>query len=87
MRRSSRHPRSGWRFSAARGFAGLDTTPGDRRFADHEVIPDWALAQVQTVARHGLITGYPDDSFQPAGGTTRAEAVTMLEWLLDQVRR
>lgn len=67
--------------------AGLDTSPGDRRFADHGAIPAWALAEVEAAARCGLIIGYPDGSFRPADGTTRAEAVTMLERLLDQVRR
>lgn len=42
---------------------------------------------MEAAARCGLIIGYPDGSFRPADGTTRAEAVTMLERLLDQVRR
>ena len=68
----------------ALGYAGLDTSAGERQFADQDAIPDWALGQVQAAARYGLITGYPDGSFQPLSGTTRAEAVTMLERLLDQ---
>lgn len=66
-------------------YVGKDTTPGDHRFADHEMIPDWAKDHVHAAARWGLITGYTDGTFQPGDDTTRAEAVTMLERLMDQV--
>jgi len=65
-------------------YAGKDITPGDHRFADEAAIADWAKDQVHAAARWGLIAGYPDGTFRPAGDTTRAEAVTMLERLLDQ---
>jgi len=67
--------------------AGRDTRPGERLFADQEAIPAWAVSPVQTAARHGLMTGYPDGTFRPAGDTTRAEAVTVLERLLDLIGR
>ncbi|MFZ5825259.1 MAG: tandem-95 repeat protein [Bacillota bacterium] len=66
-------------------YAGLDIAPGDRVFTDAAEIPDWAKSGVLTAARYGLITGYPDGSFQPTNSTTRAEAVTMLNRLLNAV--
>jgi len=42
---------------------------------------------VRTAAGWGLISGYPDGTFRPASDTSRAEAVTMLERLLDQARK
>lgn len=64
-------------------YAGKDTAPGDMLFADGEQIPDWARDQVMTAARYGLIAGYPDGTFKSGNSTTRAEAVTMLNRLLN----
>ncbi|MBP7332378.1 MAG: S-layer homology domain-containing protein, partial [Firmicutes bacterium] len=33
---------------------------------------------VATAAANGLMTGYPDNTFQPLGSATRAEAVTVI---------
>ena len=67
----------------ALGYAGFDTKPGDRQFVDGDSIPDWAKDQVLAAARYGLVTGYPDGSYQSGNSTTRAEAVTMLNRLLN----
>jgi len=66
-------------------YTNLPLTPGARLFTDQPEIPDWALEQVLTAVQYGLITGYPDGSFQAASNTTRAEAATMLTRLLDAI--
>jgi CSLREA domain-containing protein len=71
----------------ALNYQGMDITPGDRAFTDADQIPTWAKDQVLTAARYGLITGYPDGSFQSGNSTTRAEAVTMLNRLLNLISR
>ncbi len=66
-------------------YARLDTAPGNKAFTDAAQIPDWARDGILAASRHGLVTGYPDGSFQSGNSTTRAEAVTMLNRLLKAV--
>lgn len=45
----------------------------------------WAQAQVYTLMEHGIITGYPDNTFCPDQPVTRQEAVALLYGLLDEM--
>lgn len=47
-------------------------------FEDGGKISAWAGSAVATAAEQGIINGYPDNTFNPAGNATRAEAVTVL---------
>jgi heme-binding NEAT domain protein/Leucine-rich repeat (LRR) protein len=47
-------------------------------FADAAEISDWAIESVQTMTAAGLIRGRDDNTFDPRGLTTRAEAATIL---------
>ncbi|TEB05928.1 Cellulosome-anchoring protein precursor [Pelotomaculum schinkii] len=47
-------------------------------FADNSGISEWAKGAVATVVKNGLMKGYPDNTFQPLGSATRAEAVTVI---------
>lgn len=47
-------------------------------FGDCSDIPSWALGYVNAGVKYGLISGFPDNTFKPLQGVTRAQAVTML---------
>ena len=55
--------------------------PMDRSipFSDLEQVNDEYLPAVKTLAREGLLNGYPDGSFGPEKEITRAEIVTVLD--------
>ncbi len=56
----------------AAGWSGTPVPPGTPRFSD--VPPsDWAYPFVEQAAAHGLISGYADGTFRPAGWATRAQ--------------
>lgn len=50
----------------------------DSTFIDHERIPEWACATVNTAVQHGLIGGYPDGTLKPLHAVSRAEMAVML---------
>ena len=52
-----------------------------RRFSDVDV-SHWANGHINTVARHGIITGYPDGTYLPEQSVNFAEAVTIVLRLL-----
>jgi hypothetical protein len=56
-----------------------DPDKGLSRFKDVSAIPDWSRKAIGTLADQGIIDGYEDGAFKPAGLVTRAEAVVMLE--------
>jgi chitodextrinase len=58
--------------------AGLTMISEETTFADSSAISEWAKDSVATVFKSGLMKGYPDNSFQPLGNATRAEALTVL---------
>ena len=39
----------------------------------------WAAAEIQQAVSTGYVQGYPDGTFRPDAGVTRAEFVTMLD--------
>ncbi len=58
--------------------AKLSPSAGDLQFADGGMISGWAGEAIATAAKHGILNGYPDNTFQPQGSATRAEAVTAI---------
>lgn len=46
---------------------------------DAQLFPDWATGAVGAALEKGYLSGYPDGSFQPLQGMTRAEAVSTLD--------
>lgn len=62
---------------------GLDNKTSDsmtdKHFADWDLIPDWSRPSIAAVAEQGYMKGYPDQSFKPLEGISRAEAVTVLD--------
>ncbi|SFK96176.1 Heme-binding NEAT domain-containing protein [Paenibacillus sp. 1_12] len=55
-------------------------------FADAEHIPSWARPHVAAAANKGIINGRDNNLFAPNASATRAEAVTLIAKLLDQVK-
>lgn len=47
-------------------------------FADADLIPQYAKAYVATAVKHGLVTGFKDNTFGATKEATRAEAITMV---------
>ena len=54
-------------------------------FEDSDEIAEWAQLAVASASAHGIITGYPDNTFQPQGEATRAEASTVIVRALEQI--
>ncbi|MGE5560568.1 MAG: S-layer homology domain-containing protein [Chloroflexota bacterium] len=52
-------------------------------WADTAGQPGWAGGFLLAAAERGLMNGYPDGSFHPAGTLTRAEAATIIARLVD----
>ncbi|GIP39284.1 hypothetical protein J31TS4_25640 [Paenibacillus sp. J31TS4] len=48
------------------------------KFADRANISPWALEAISAAANAGIITGYPDNTFNPQGNATRAEAAKVI---------
>lgn len=53
-------------------------------FADDKNIPDWAKGAVAVLKQLGIVGGNGANAYDPAGNTTRAEAVTVLLKMLEQ---
>lgn len=53
-----------------------------KTFADSSSISDWAKEAVDIATSNQLISGYPDNTFQPQGNATRAEATAVLSGVL-----
>ena len=49
-----------------------------------DVSDHWAVSYIRTAANNGWINGYGDGSFRPDNSVTRAEAVTMLNRMLNR---
>lgn len=58
----------------------INLEPGtvEGQFTDSNSISGWASDAVETAAKSGLMTGYPDHTFLPQANATRAEAVTAI---------
>ncbi|MCG9967282.1 S-layer homology domain-containing protein [Pelotomaculum terephthalicicum JT] len=62
----------------------LTAEESEMQFADSESISDWARDALAIAAESGIINGYSDNSIQPQGFATRAEAVTAILNALNQ---
>jgi hypothetical protein len=60
----------------------LDTTAANHTFTDSN--GHWASAQIAAVAELGYMTGYADGSFRPDQALTRAEAVVIINRILER---
>ncbi len=58
--------------------AKLSPVAGEVLYGDSGSISDWAKEAVATATENGIMKGYPDNTFQPQGSATRAEAVTVI---------
>ena len=65
--------------------ARFDTgrTGGDSNFTD--IAGHWAEAEIERAVVLGWITGYPDNTFRPDAPITRAEAMTMINRVLQRL--
>ncbi|GLI10742.1 hypothetical protein YDYSG_67780 [Paenibacillus tyrfis] len=61
--------------------------PNAPAFTDREAVSDWAKDSVGRAAGLGLLEGNPDGSFEPQRQATRAQAVTVLNRLLDHTEK
>jgi streptogramin lyase len=52
------------------------------KFADDASIAGWSRGYIFVANQQGIISGYPDGSFQPRSNATRAEACAMISKLL-----
>ena len=58
--------------------AKLPAASGELRFDDSSSISGWAREAIVTATHNGIMQGYPDNTIQPLGNATRAEAVTVI---------
>lgn len=64
--------------------AKLSRGSGSKIFTDSAEISPWAQDAISIASSNKIITGYPDNSFNPRGNATRAEAVTVIVKTLGQ---
>lgn len=57
----------------------LPTGPNKGSFADQQSIKEWSKDAIRSVVEEGIITGYNNNTFQPAKALTRAEAVSLID--------
>lgn len=78
------------REQAALMLARLQYLEGDAssvdKFTDKASISSWAAEAVGAASEAGFITGYSDKSFGPSKNLTRAEAITMLDNVLNNAK-
>ncbi|KRF07989.1 hypothetical protein ASG89_16250 [Paenibacillus sp. Soil766] len=65
--------------------AKLAMSEDEITFRDKGEISSWAVSAVRSAHKQGLIEGYPDNRFLPAGYATRAEAVTVIMKLIASI--
>ncbi len=56
-------------------------------FADNGDILDWMKGYVSEAVKAGVLQGYPDNTFRPNKTSTRAEAVVMVQRMLDEMEQ
>ena len=68
----------------AKAEEGLDIT---LPFTDSETTLSWMKGYIRVASEAGVVKGYPDGSFQPNEASTRAEAVVMVQRMLDEMEQ
>lgn len=58
----------------------------DLPFSDANQIPEWVRGYINEAFKAGVLTGYPDGTFGHSKSATRAEAVVMVQRMLDYTR-
>jgi hypothetical protein len=58
--------------------AKLEAGTGEVEFADLDQVSEWASSAVAAANQNQLISGYPDGTFRPDQGASRAEAMTVI---------
>ena len=58
--------------------AVLDSDIDGVELADIDAIADYAKTAVKVLKKNGIVNGYPDGSFAPSAGVTRAEAAQIM---------
>ena len=56
-------------------------------FSDNSTISNWARADMAYTVHMGLIGGFPNNTIQPTGTSTRAQGTTILERLLRKLNK
>ena len=61
----------------------LEIVNNKTNFLDYNNISSWAEGSVNTAAHYGIVNGLPNQTFNPKGKATRAEAATVIMNLLN----
>lgn len=64
---------------------GVTSSTTVQQFSDNSEIAVWALEDVKMATEQKFVQGYPDNTFRPKHGLTRAEAAVMIFRLRDQI--
>ena len=59
----------------------------DLPFTDSDTTLSWMKGYIRAASEAGVVKGYPDGSFQPNKVSTRAEAVVMVQRMLDEMEQ
>ena len=65
--------------------ARFNTKPVENSGSFSDISGHWAENEIERAAAFGWISGYPDGTFRPDARITRAEAMTMINRVLDRV--
>lgn len=60
------------------GLEPAEPEPAGLPFSDRQAVPAWAAGYIASAYSRGMVRGYPDGSFRPDSGATRAEAVCLI---------
>lgn len=58
--------------------ARLNPTTGNLTFSDKDKISSWAYGIIVTATNKNILSGYPDNTFNPQGTASRAEAANVI---------
>ncbi|RJQ08973.1 MAG: hypothetical protein C4551_04500 [Bacillota bacterium] len=57
---------------------GLEPESRDSPFGDRASFPEWVSGYIAVAFERGMVRGYPDGTFRPLSGATRAEAACLV---------
>ena len=64
--------------------ARFDTHTANSTAGFSDIQGHWALAEINKAAENGWVNGYPDNTFRPDNNITRAEAMAMINRVLNR---